>query len=224
MATLACSTILTARPLLYFFEVNSPSSRRYEASAAARSSPYSSTWARKNRYSKSQYSPRSAAQVVFREQPAKGGEVIRRGQRGQKRRPLVFGDEAEVVDSPHLALERARPPPFRPRFLAGPHGGTAGKEGNPKAAAYSASKAGVIALTKSLGKELAGFDIAVNCITPAAAQDGPILDADARRQHIEYMLLEDPAQPLPAGSMKWRRWWRGWCRPRTRSRRERCST
>jgi len=43
----------------------------------------------------------------------------------------------------------------------------AGKEGNPNASAYSASKAGVIALTKSLGKELAGQDIAVNCVTPA---------------------------------------------------------
>ncbi len=46
----------------------------------------------------------------------------------------------------------------------------AGKEGNPNAAPYSAAKAGVIALTKSLGKELAGQDIAVNCITPAAAK------------------------------------------------------
>lgn len=46
----------------------------------------------------------------------------------------------------------------------------AGKEGNPNASAYSAAKAGVIALTKSLGKELAGMDIAVNCITPAAAK------------------------------------------------------
>ena len=46
----------------------------------------------------------------------------------------------------------------------------AGKEGNPNASAYSASKAGVIGLTKSLGKELAGYDIAVNCITPATAQ------------------------------------------------------
>src|SRR5205807_5699684 len=43
----------------------------------------------------------------------------------------------------------------------------AGKEGNPNASAYSASKAGVIALTKSLGKELVGFDVRVNCITPA---------------------------------------------------------
>src|SRR5688572_8506031 len=46
----------------------------------------------------------------------------------------------------------------------------AGKEGNPSAPAYSASKAGVIALTKSLGKELATYDIAVNCVTPAAAK------------------------------------------------------
>jgi 3-oxoacyl-[acyl-carrier protein] reductase len=45
----------------------------------------------------------------------------------------------------------------------------AGKEGNPNASAYSAAKAGVIALTKSLGKELADYDIAVNCVTPAAA-------------------------------------------------------
>jgi 3-oxoacyl-[acyl-carrier protein] reductase len=46
----------------------------------------------------------------------------------------------------------------------------AGKEGNPKAPAYSATKAAVIALTKSLGKELAGYDIAVNCVTPAVAK------------------------------------------------------
>jgi len=46
----------------------------------------------------------------------------------------------------------------------------AGKEGNPRAPAYSASKAGLISLTKSLGKELAGYDIAVNCITPSSAK------------------------------------------------------
>ncbi|MCL4158755.1 UNVERIFIED_CONTAM: hypothetical protein GTU68_014345, partial [Idotea baltica] len=46
----------------------------------------------------------------------------------------------------------------------------AGKEGNPNACAYSASKAGVVALTKSLGKELAAHDIGVNCVTPAAAR------------------------------------------------------
>jgi 3-oxoacyl-[acyl-carrier protein] reductase len=46
----------------------------------------------------------------------------------------------------------------------------AGKEGNPKAPAYSASKAGLISLTKSLGKELASYDIAVNCITPSSAR------------------------------------------------------
>ncbi len=46
----------------------------------------------------------------------------------------------------------------------------AGKEGNPKAPAYSSMKAGVIALTKSLGKELAGYNIAVNCVTPAVAK------------------------------------------------------
>ncbi|MGE6740397.1 SDR family NAD(P)-dependent oxidoreductase [Allorhizobium pseudoryzae] len=61
----------------------------------------------------------------------------------------------------------------------------AGKEGNPNASAYSASKAGVIGLTKSLGKELAGFDIAVNCITPATAQTR-ILE-QLSEEFIDYM-------------------------------------
>jgi len=66
----------------------------------------------------------------------------------------------------------------------------AGKEGNPNAPAYSASKAGVIALTKSLGKELASHDIAVNCITPAAARTA-IFD-QMSQQHIDYMLAKIP--------------------------------
>ncbi len=66
----------------------------------------------------------------------------------------------------------------------------AGKEGNPNASAYSASKAAVIGLTKSLGKELAGFDIAVNCITPAAART-PIFD-QMSQEHIDYMLQKIP--------------------------------
>jgi 3-oxoacyl-[acyl-carrier protein] reductase len=66
----------------------------------------------------------------------------------------------------------------------------AGKEGNPNAVAYSASKAGVIALTKSLGKELAQHDIAVNCITPAAARTA-IFD-QMTKQHIDYMLSKIP--------------------------------
>ena len=66
----------------------------------------------------------------------------------------------------------------------------AGKEGNPNAAGYSASKAGVIALTKSLGKELAGQDIAVNCITPAAARTR-ILE-QTTPAHIDYMLSKIP--------------------------------
>jgi 3-oxoacyl-[acyl-carrier protein] reductase len=66
----------------------------------------------------------------------------------------------------------------------------AGKEGNPNAAAYSASKAGVIALTKSLGKELAGFDIAVNCITPAAARTR--IFEQMTEEHIQYMLSKIP--------------------------------
>jgi 3-oxoacyl-[acyl-carrier protein] reductase len=66
----------------------------------------------------------------------------------------------------------------------------AGKEGNPNASAYSVSKAGVIALTKSLGKELAGHDIAVNCITPAAAKTA-IFD-QMKQEHIDYMLSKIP--------------------------------
>ncbi|WP_424927137.1 SDR family NAD(P)-dependent oxidoreductase [Amaricoccus tamworthensis] len=66
----------------------------------------------------------------------------------------------------------------------------AGKEGNPNASAYSASKAGVIGLTKSLGKELAGQDIAVNCVTPAAARTR-IFD-QMKQEHIDYMLSKIP--------------------------------
>jgi 3-oxoacyl-[acyl-carrier protein] reductase len=66
----------------------------------------------------------------------------------------------------------------------------AGKEGNPNASAYSAAKAGVIALTKALGKELAGDDIAVNCITPAVAKTR-ILD-QVTQAHIDYMLSKIP--------------------------------
>lgn len=66
----------------------------------------------------------------------------------------------------------------------------AGKEGNPNLSAYSAAKAGVIGLTKSLGKELAKFDIAVNAITPATAKTR-ILDT-LTPEFIEYMLVRIP--------------------------------
>src|SRR4030081_1198523 len=66
----------------------------------------------------------------------------------------------------------------------------AGKEGNPNAAHYSASKAGVIALTKSLGKELADHDIAVNAVTPAAAKTA-IFD-QLTQAHIDFMLSKIP--------------------------------
>jgi 3-oxoacyl-[acyl-carrier protein] reductase len=66
----------------------------------------------------------------------------------------------------------------------------AGKEGNPNASAYSAAKSGVIALTKSLGKELAGHDIAVNCVTPATAKTR-ILE-QISQEHIDYMLSRIP--------------------------------
>ncbi len=66
----------------------------------------------------------------------------------------------------------------------------AGKEGNPNASAYSSAKAAVIALTKSLGKELASYNIAVNCVTPAAAKTRIFDQMSA--EHISYMLSKIP--------------------------------
>ena len=66
----------------------------------------------------------------------------------------------------------------------------AGKEGNPSLSPYSAAKAGVIGMVKSLGKELAKYDIAVNAITPATV-DTPIL-AQVSQAHIDYMLSKIP--------------------------------
>ncbi len=83
-----------------------------------------------------------------------------------------------------------------PRMIAQGYGrivtvaSIAGKEGNPNASAYSASKAAVIALTKSIGKELAGYDIAVNCVTPAAARTR-IFD-QMKQEHIDFMLSRIP--------------------------------
>ena len=70
----------------------------------------------------------------------------------------------------------------------------AGKEGNPMAAAYSASKAAVIALTKAIGKDLARTGVAVNCVAPAVIET-PILE-DVSEEHIEYMV-----ERIPMGRM-----------------------
>ena len=79
----------------------------------------------------------------------------------------------------------------------------AGKEGNPNASAYSASKAAVIALTKALGKELADLDVAVNCVTPAAARTR-IFD-QMSEEFIGYMLAKIPRgrflEPAEAAEM-----------------------
>jgi NAD(P)-dependent dehydrogenase (short-subunit alcohol dehydrogenase family) len=66
----------------------------------------------------------------------------------------------------------------------------AGKEGNPNASAYSSMKAGVIALTKSLGKELADMDISVNCVTPAFAKTKTAMMQS--EEHIKYILSKIP--------------------------------
>ncbi len=83
-----------------------------------------------------------------------------------------------------------------PHLLAGGYGrivnvaSIAGKEGNPTASHYSASKAGLIGLTKSLGKELATRNILVNCVTPAAANTE--IFAQIKPEHIEYMRSKIP--------------------------------
>ena len=83
-----------------------------------------------------------------------------------------------------------------PRMLARKYGrivnvaSIAGKEGNPNASAYSTAKAGVIALTKSLGKELAEAGITVNCVTPAAVETE--IFAQMTKEHIAYMKSKIP--------------------------------
>jgi 3-oxoacyl-[acyl-carrier protein] reductase len=83
-----------------------------------------------------------------------------------------------------------------PRMLKSGYGrivnvaSVAGKEGNPNASHYSASKAGLIGLTKSLGKELAQHKILVNCVTPAAAKTE--IFAQMKSEHVDYMLSKIP--------------------------------
>ena len=85
---------------------------------------------------------------------------------------------------------------FLPGMIANRYGrivniaSVAGKEGNPNAAAYSAAKAGLIGLTKSMGKELAGCGVIVNCVTPAAAKTD--LFDQMTEQHIAYMRSKIP--------------------------------
>jgi NAD(P)-dependent dehydrogenase (short-subunit alcohol dehydrogenase family) len=118
----------------------------------------------------------------------------------------IAGANAPTVDYPVDEWERVIKVNLTSQFLTcravAPHmmkqkygrivniASVAGKEGNPNAVAYSASKAGVISLTKSLGKELAKDGVSVNCITPAAAKTA-IFD-QMTEQHINYMLAKIP--------------------------------
>src|SRR5512133_2624696 len=118
----------------------------------------------------------------------------------------IAGANAPTVDYPVDEWERVLKVNLTSQFLTcravAPHmvrqkygrivnvASIAGKEGNPNAVAYSASKAGVISLTKSLGKELAKDGVSVNCITPAAAKTA-IFD-QMTEQHINYMLAKIP--------------------------------
>ena len=118
----------------------------------------------------------------------------------------IAGANAPTVDYPVEEWERVLKINLTSQFLCcraiAPHmvkqkygrivniASIAGKEGNPNAVAYSASKAGVISLTKSLGKELAKDGVSVNCITPAAAKTA-IFD-QMTEEHINYMLAKIP--------------------------------
>ncbi len=106
--------------------------------------------------------------------------------------PVVWRRVLEVnLVAPFLTCRAVIPPMLRSGYGRIVNvASIAGKEGNPNASHYSASKAGLIGLTKSLGKELATKNILVNCVTPAAAKTE--IFAQMTPEHINYMLSKTP--------------------------------
>jgi 2-dehydro-3-deoxy-L-rhamnonate dehydrogenase (NAD+) len=121
-----------------------------------------------------------------------GGESLHTADISDEEWRRVFAINCDGVFHCNRAAARVMVPRGRGRVVN--VASIAGKEGNPMAAAYSASKAAVIGMTKSFGKDLAGTGVLVNCIAPAVIET-PILQ-QLSREHIDYMV-----ERIPLGRM-----------------------
>ncbi|MBV9797801.1 MAG: SDR family oxidoreductase, partial [Solirubrobacterales bacterium] len=117
-----------------------------------------------------------------------GGESLHTVQVGDEEWRRVFSINCDGVFFTNRAAARVMVPRGYGRIVN--IASIAGKEGNPMAAAYSASKAAVIAMTKSIGKDLAETGVLVNCVAPAVIQTRML--ADLSEEHVEYMIERIP--------------------------------